>query len=333
MLSVQKALVTGGAGFVGRHLVSYLVDQGVLVRVLDPAAGKCSWPKDVEIVEGSVLDASTLKNACEDVDCVFHLAALAHLWHRDTRRFSSINVEGTQAILQAVREREGVRLIVTSSETVLRGWNDATSFPISESDPSSLLSDMAGPYTRSKWRADDMVRTAAEAGMNVVSLYPTVPVGPGDYGLTAPTQMILNFIKRKNLAYYNARLNFVTIQDVARAHLLAAQQAPAGSRYIIGGQNLSMKTFLEILEQVSKVKMPTRSVPYQLAYATAVVSETISNVVTHRPPLASRESIRLVRHGSFVSIEKAKQELKYIPNPITDALGQTLDWFKKEKLI
>lgn len=333
MLKVQKALITGGAGFIGRHLASCLVDQGVLVRVLDPMAGARSFPKNVETIEGSVLDAPILKKACEDVDCVFHLAALAHLWHRDACQFSAINVGGTRAVLEAVRKRKGLRLIATSSETVLKGWNDSTSFPISESDSQPLLSHMAGPYTRSKWKADDLVRAAAKAGMNVVSLYPTVPIGPGDYGLTAPTKMILNFVKRKNLAYYNARLNFVAVQDVAKAHLLAAQLAPAGSRYVIGGQNLSMETFLQMLERISKVKMPTYSVPYELAYATAFVSEAISNVVTHKPPVASRESVRLVRHSSFVSVDKAKRELNYFPHSISDALTQVLHWYKDEKLI
>ncbi|HXV73124.1 MAG TPA: NAD-dependent epimerase/dehydratase family protein [Sphingomonadales bacterium] len=333
MAGVRKALVTGGAGFIGRHLVAHLLASNVSVRVLDPLAGKRPIPDGAEIVAGSVFDADALDAACEGVDCVFHLAALAHLWARDKRDYQRVNVEGTAAVIAAVKRHKVRRLVATSTETILRAWDDATAFPISESDPRPALSGMAGPYTRSKWQADELVQAAVKEGLDVVSLYPTVPVGPGDYGLTAPTQMILDFVKGKNPAYLNAGLNFVAVEDAAKAYLLAAGLAPTGGRYLIGGENLAMKTFLALLEKASGRKMPARAIPYDFALATAVVAEALADFVTRQPPAATREGVRLVRHPSFVSIEKAKRELAFSPTPVADALARALAWFKKEKLI
>ena len=333
MASIRTALVTGGAGFIGRHLVAHLLENKIKVRILDPDSHLRPLPKGAEAIAGSILEPAALDTAMAGVDCVFHLAALAHLWARDKSDYRRINVDGARAVLDAVKKHKVKRLVVTSTETVLRGWNDPTPFPITEADPPAGLADMAGPYTRSKCAADEMVQAEAKAGLDVVSVYPTVPVGPGDYGLTAPTQMILDFVKGKNPAYLNAGFNFVAVEDAAKAHHLAAELGQPGGRYIVGAENLSMKTFLELLARVSGKKMPTRAIPYDLALAVAIGAEFAADFVTRKPPVATREGVRLARFPSFVSSEKAKHELGYTPTPVEDALARALAWFRQEKLI
>lgn len=333
MAGIRTALVTGGAGFIGRHLVQHLLASNVRVRVIDPLAKARPLPGGADVSAASVLDREALDAALEGVDCVFHLAALAHLWASDKGDFHRVNVDGTRAVLEACKRRIGTRLIATSTETVLRAWNDPTPFPITEADPPATMAGMAGPYTRSKFQADEMVQAAAKAGLDVVTLYPTVPVGPGDYGLTAPTQMILDFVRGKNPAYLNAGLNFLAVEDAAKAHYLAAELGVAGGRYIVGGENLSMKTFLAMLSRVSGKQMPARAIPYGLAYATAMMAEFFSDFVTRKPPVATREGVRLARYPSFVAIEKAKRDLGFQPAPVEDALSRALVWFKKEKLL
>ncbi|MEE8294602.1 MAG: NAD-dependent epimerase/dehydratase family protein, partial [Sphingomonadales bacterium] len=265
MTSFKTALVTGGAGFIGRHLVALLVKKGCRVTVLDPGAIQNMFPKGVNVIKGSILDDKALAEAFIGVDVVFHLAALSHLWARDKKQFERINVEGTAAVLKAAKAAGVGKIVVTSTETVLRSWANNNPFPITEQEPTPDVEDMAGPYTRSKLKAANLVRAASSGGLPVVQVFPTVPVGPGDFGLTAPTKMILDFVTGKTPAYFNALLNFVAVEDVAQGHYLAAERGMPGEEFILGGENHTMSRFLEMLEDVSKVKMPKRKVPYQLA--------------------------------------------------------------------
>jgi dihydroflavonol-4-reductase len=333
MAAYHTALVTGGAGFIGAHLVALLVKEGIKVTVLDVAVKEKGLPKGVKAIKGSILDQDALEKAMKGQQCVFHLAALTHLWAKRKKDFEAVNVEGTRNVLAAAKKAKAKKIVVTSTETILRAWRDPNPFPISENDPAPRLEDMAGPYTRSKWQADRLVREAANGGLPVVSVYPTVPVGPGDHGLTAPTRMILDFVRGKTPAYLNALLNYVPVIDVARGHYQAAILGEPGGRYILGGENLAMAHFLTELEDVSGKKMPKRRVPFELAYSFAVLSEFFADVITRKPPLASREGVRLAMNPSFVSTEFAIAKLGYRPSDVKPALKATITWFKKEGLI
>lgn len=333
MTSFKTALVTGGAGFIGRHLVALLVEEGCTVKVLDPAANSKMFPKGVKIIKGSILDDKALTKAFIGVDVVFHLAALTHLWARDKKDYERINVTGTAAVLKAAKAARVQKIVVTSTETVLRSWADNNPFPITEQDPVPDLADMAGPYTRSKLKAANLVRAAASGGLPVVQVFPTVPVGAGDYGLTAPTKMILDFTLKKTPAYFNALLNFVAVEDVAKGHYLAAERGMPGEEFILGGENHAMSRFLEMLEDVSGVKMPKRQVPYQLAAMTGIWAEFFADFLTRRPPVASKEAIKLALNSAFVSTHAAEKRLGYGPGSVKSALKRTVQWFKDEKLI
>lgn len=333
MATFKTALVTGGAGFIGTHLVALLVKEGVKVTVLDPAVKTKGLPKGVTGIKGSILDQKVLGKAMADQGCVFHVAALTHLWAKDKSGFEAVNVDGTKNVLAAAKKLKTKKLVVTSTEAILRGWRDDNPFPISEADPAPRLEDMAGPYTRSKWRANRLVQKAAAEGLAVVSVYPTVPIGPGDHGLTAPTRMVLDLVRGRTPAYLNALLNYVTAGDVATGHYLAAILGQAGGRYILGGENLAMAHFLTELEDISGKKMPARQIPYELAYSFAVLSEFLADAITRKAPVASREGVRLAKTPSFVSTEAAEHQLGYIPSSIKPALKQTIEWFREEGLL
>ncbi len=333
MATFKSALVTGGAGFIGAHLVALLLKEGVRVKVLDPNIKTNNLPKGVIGIKGSILNAKTLKKTIEGQDCVFHLAALTHLWAKNKKDFHRINVEGTRVVLEAAKAAKTKKLVVTSTETILRGWREDNPFPISEHDPKPSLDDMAGPYTRSKLEADRLVQKAAKEGLPVVSVYPTVPIGPGDHGLTAPTRMVLDFVRGKTPAYLNALLNYVTVEDVAFGHYLAAERGLPGERFILGGENLAMSHFLTYLGDASGRKMPTRRVPYGLAYATAVLSEFVADFITRTPPVASREGVRLACNPSFVSTDHVEKRLGYIPSSVKTALKEMVHWLEAEGLL
>ena len=333
MASFKTALVTGGAGFIGGHLVSLLVKDGVHVTILDPAVNTKGLPKSITAIKGSILDNKALDQAVKGQACVFHLAALTHLWAREKSQFEAVNVEGTRNVLAAVKKHKISMTVVTSTEAILRGYRDPNPFPITENDAAPDVSDMAGPYTRSKYTADRLVQKAASNGLPVVSVYPTVPIGAGDFGMTAPTKMVLDFVRGRTLAYLNALLNYVAVEDVAKGHYLAAERGSPGERFILGGENLAMQHLLELLAADTKKKMPRRRVPYFLAYATAIVLEFFADILTRKAPVASKEGVRLAMNSSFVSTHLAEQRLGYYPTPVNSAIRRTIQWFEEQKLI
>jgi len=329
----KKALVTGGAGFIGRHLVRLLAKERMTVAVLDSAAEAPMFPKGVEVHKGSILDPASLKSAMAGVDVVYHMAALTHLWAKHKKDFETVNVGGTRAVLEAAKEAGVQKIVATSTETILRGWRDTNPFEISEVEPALGENDMAGPYTRSKLKAANLVRAAAAGGLPVVQVYPTVPIGAGDYSMTAPTDMILNFVRKKTPMYFNALLNFVAVEDVAMGHYLAAERALPGEDFILGGENLAMSHFLGLLEDVAGVPMPKKTVSFELAMATAVMAEFAADFITRKPPVASKEGVRLALNPAFVTTRKAEKRLGYAPGSVKPALKQTVQWFRDKKLI
>lgn len=333
MASFKTALVTGGAGFIGRHLVALLVEKGCAVRVLDPAANAKMFSKGVKTIKGSILDDKALAGALKGVDVVFHLAALTHLWAKDKKQFERINADGTAAVLAAAKMAKVQKIVVTSTETILRSWANNNPFPITEQEPIPNGADMAGPYTRSKLKAANLVRAAAKDGLPIIQVFPTVPVGAGDFGLTAPTKMILDFVKGKTPAYFNALLNFVAVEDVAQGHYLAAERGMPGEEFILGGENHAMARFLEMLEDVSGVKMPKRQVPYQLAAMTGILTEFFADFLTRKPPVASKEAVKLALNSAFVSTHAAEKRLGYTPGSVKTALKRTMHWFEDEGLL
>lgn len=332
MSTYKTALVTGGAGFIGRHLVTLLVSKGVKVRVLDPGQD-AGLPAGIEYIKGSILDEATLDKAMAGMESVYHLAALTHLWAKNKKDYERINVTGTVNVLAAAKKAGVKKLVVTSTETILRAWGEDNPFPITESDPVPDEENMAGPYTKSKLKAANLVREAAKGGQHIVQVFPTVPVGPGDVGLTAPTKMILDFVRGKTPAYFNALLNFVAVEDVALGHYLAMEKGLSGEEFILGGENHAMSRFLDILGEASGEEMPKRTVPFEIAMATAIVTEFMADFITRKPPVASKEGVRLALNPSFVSTHLAEKRLGYIPGSINPALRRTVKWFRKHDLL
>ncbi len=323
------SLVTGGGGFIARHLVAQLTKLGVPVRVLDPLAAPADFPSGVDVIQGSVLDKAALDAALGGAVHVYHLAANAHLWARDRASFAAINVEGTRALLEAARAHRPEKIIVTSSETILRGWRDRNPSPISEDEPTPGVQAMAGPYTRSKLAQDALAREAARSGLPVITVYPTLPVGPGDRHMTAPTRMVLDLLRGDTPAMLETRLNFIAVEDAARGHILAAAKGTPGGRYILGGQNMTIGEFLALLGEVSARPMPARCIPWWLAALSARVME-LAAAVTGNAPRASVEAVRLAKHQSFVDTARARNDLGFEAGSVGEALRRQIAWLEAE---
>jgi len=320
-------LIIGGGGFIGRHLVLQLARSGAQVRVLDLIEKPDDFPETIEWITGSILNPDDLSRAISGCDIVFHLAALAHLGIPQTARYDQVNALGTQAVIEAAKSHNIQHLLITSTEVILRGWRDALNTPLRVTETLPDMSAMAGPYCRSKLKAEIAARQAMKSGQPISLLYPTVPVGPGDFNLTAPTAMIRQFLVNPPPATLDCRLNLVPVEDVAKAHILAAQQAPQ-QKYMLGGQDVEMSDFLDWLAPVTSKKLPKRNVPYGLAAMTAHIAQ-IGAKFTGRAPLASVEGVRLARRKIDIDSTATQNALDWQAGSSKDAVKRAAIWLKE----
>ena len=332
MSSEGISLVTGGCGFIGRHLVKILIDRGYHVRVLDLLGDSSMFHHSVDLRIGSILDKKALTDALKGVNVVYHLAAVPHLWSLNPHDFYRINVEGTKTLLQVAHEFDLDRFIYTSSETVLRSWKDQSNQLINEMTPLPNLDELPGPYSKSKFLAEQLVMAAINDGFPGLVVYPTIPIGPGDINLTPPTKMIRDFLIGKNLAYMECNLNLIPVQLVAYGHVAAAERGVIGGRYILGQENHKMSELLSMIESQIGKKMPKTKVPYLAALASAKVMEWKAQF-TKTIPQASIEGVRLAAANMHFDCTKSIKELRLPPGSVKKALDEAAQWLEDQQLL
>jgi dihydroflavonol-4-reductase len=317
-------LVTGGCGFIGRQLVAQLRARGDRIRVLDVAQPD-DLPNDVELLPGSILDAAILAKAMVGVEHVYHLAGIAQLWMRRKAEFALINARGTELVLRAAAEQRVERVVHCSTEAILLPKSRSQNAWIDE-DAAPPYADMPGPYTRSKHLAEQAALAAASNGLDVRIVSPTVPIGAGDRNMTPPAAMLAMFLAGRSPVFLDCILNLVDVRDVAAGMVLSAERGRSGQRYVLGGDNMSLRELLGLLELMSKRRMPKRALPASAAFAAAALAEWMADRVTGRRPLATREGVRLALRSARFDSRKARRELGYEPRPIQQALAETLQW-------
>ncbi len=326
----RVSLVTGGAGFIGQHLARRLAAAGDRVRVLDVRPFR-DPAGNIEVIHGSVLEEATLRDALAGVDRLFHLAANPNLWTRDKREFMTINLEGTRAVLRAARRCDLERIVYTSTESILIGMRRRRA--VTDETVRLTVDDMPGTYCRSKFLAEEAAMAAAEEGLPVVVVNPTLPVGPGDTRPTPPTRMLLGFLNGAHPAYLDAMLNWVDVRDVAEGHVLAAERGRIGERYILGDVNMRVGELLALLGEITGLPMPRLRIPYWVALATAHVSELVSALITGKPPMAPLSGVRLAGNAPEFDTSKARRELGFSTRPFRRTLVDAIAWLDSEGLL
>src|ERR1700761_9088141 len=317
----SRALVTGGTGFIGHHLVSALVARGHKVRVLDRRPPVCATP-GVEYVSGSVLDSGLVDEALRDTDEVYHLAGLPGMWLPDKRDFNAVNFQGTEVVIAAARKRGIERFLHCSTESILFRPTSSKA----DSDERSLLppEQMPGVYTRSKMLAEQAAAQAAAAGFPLVIGTPTMPIGPHDHNLTPPTAMLRQFLHGRVLMYLDFIVNMVDVRDVAAGLILAMERGQAGHRYILGGESIRLRKILQLMATISGRQRLAIPVPGKLAEISAGMLEFIADHITRSPPSGTAEGVRIALRATELSIEKSQTELGYAPRPVEPALRDTI---------
>jgi dihydroflavonol-4-reductase len=257
------------------------------------------------------------------------VAADYRLWVRDPEQMYRSNVEGTRTLLAAAR-KQGVRRVVYTSSVATMGFtsNSHGGGRMTDENSPVSLADMIGHYKRSKFMAEQVAFEAARAGTDVVVVNPTTPIGERDVKPTPTGQIVLDFLKRKFPAYVETGLNLVDATECARGHLLALEKGKTGERYILGGENLTLKQILDRLSAITGLKSPTVKLPYVFAFATGVVDELVTGRLLRREPRATIDAVRMGRKMMFVSSAKAERELGWRTVPVDGALQRSVEWFR-----
>jgi len=321
------AFVTGATGFLGSHVARVLADQGADLRLLTRSTSNLRNVDGLkaETAVGDLRDAASLERAMSGCDTVFHVAADYRLWVRDPEEMYRSNVEGTRAILEAAR-KNGVRRVVHTSSVATIGFTK-NGYPADEDSPVSLA-DMIGHYKRSKFMAEQIAMEAGRGGMHVVTVNPTTPVGEQDVRPTPTGRIVLDFLKRKFPAYVETGLNLVDVRECARGHVAALEKGKSGERYILGGEDLTLKQILDKLGRITGLPSPRVKLPYVFAFAAGVVDEAITGGILKREPRATVDTVRMGRKKMFASSDKAERELGWQIVPVEDALRRAVEWFR-----
>jgi len=280
---------------------------------------------NAETATGDLRDSASLEKAIAGCEVVFHVAADYRLWVRDPAEMYRSNVEGTRAILEAA-QKNGVRCVVYTSSVATMGFT-GNGHPADEDSPVSLA-DMIGHYKRSKFMAEQVAMEAGRGGMRVVTVNPTTPVGEQDVKPTPTGRIVVDFLKKKFPAYVETGLNLVDARECARGHIAALEKGKSGERYILGGENLTLKQILDRLGEISGLPSPTMKLPYFVAYAAGAVDETVTGRLLGCEPRATVETVRMGKKKMWASSDKAERELGWKSVPADGALRRAVEWFR-----
>ena len=323
----MKVLVTGATGFVGAAVARALSATGTEVRVLTRHASDLRnlGGLKVEQASGDLRDRDSLHRALSGCQQLYHVAAHYALWAKDPSVFYEVNVTGTRTLLETARELGTERIVYTSTI-------GAIGLPIggglgTEETPVSL-SHMAGDYKRSKYLAEQEALKLAHAGLPVVIVNPSAPVGQGDIKPTPTGQMIVDFMKGRMWAYIETGMNLVDVDDVAVGHLRAMERGRVGERYILGNRNLSLRQIFEILSTLTGVKAPSIKLPWQAILPLAHLNRWMADYLTHRPPRIPLEGVRMAKYRMHYDCSKAIRELGLPQTPVDVALEKAVRWFR-----
>lgn len=323
----MKVLVTGATGFIGAAVARALLEAGTDVRVLVRQESNLKNLKglQVESVIGDLQDVSSLRRALDGCQHLYHVAAHYALWAKNPEIFYRVNVDGTKHLLQAAGDVGVERIVYTSTIGAIglpHGGGMGTE------DTPVALSQMAGDYKRSKYLAEQEVLKLAKAGLPVVIVNPSAPVGERDVKPTPTGQIIVDFMLGRMLAYIETGMNLIDVNDVAIGHIRAMERGRVGERYILGHRNLTLREICDILSQLTGVKAPRIKLPWRAVLPLAHMNKWLADYVTHQTPRIPLEGVRMAKYHMHYDCSKALRELDIPQTPIERSLEHAVQWFR-----
>ncbi|HHT9138439.1 MAG TPA: SDR family oxidoreductase [Candidatus Wunengus sp. YC60] len=326
----MSIFVTGGTGFLGKQLIKELshLDEDVHLLARKNGNVKDIDNKRLKIFQGDVTDIRTIRKAIKGCKTVFHMASLVKAWVRNPADFYKVNVEGLKNVMECALEENVTKFLYTSSFMAIGPSNGDLNTEKTQHDTDHLHNH----YERTKYIADQLIPEYVNKGLPVITVYPCVIYGPGEITEgNLVVRIILDFLERKipGILGDGSKLwNYAFITDVVKGHLLAMEKGGVGQKYILGGENVSMEDFFNLLEALSGIKAPKRHIPFWVAKMSARCDELIARI-SGKTPKHTPSTIEIYKHDWAFSSEKAEQELGYTHIPLKEGLERTLDWIHK----
>jgi dihydroflavonol-4-reductase len=323
----MRIFLTGATGFVGHHVAKALEAQGAQLRLL---VRKTSNLKNLDglsadTIVGDLQQPESLASAMAGCDAVMHVAADYRLWIPEPDAMYRANVDGTRQLMRLAREAGVPRFVYTSSVATMHFRADG--IVINEDTPVSI-DDMVGHYKRSKFLAEQEAIAAAQGGQQVMILNPTTPIGPNDAKPTPTGRIFVDFLNHRFPAYMDTGLNLVDVAEVARTHVTALTKGQPGRRYILGGENLTLKQILDKMAAITGIPSPKVEIPFAVAATYAFFEEWITGRIRGKEPRATLEEVRMGRKKMFASSARAQQELDFRIAPVYPAMRAAIEWFR-----
>ena len=319
----MTVFITGATGFVGSHVARVLAAAGADLRLLVRPTSRTEniAALKADRVAGDLREPGFLRKAMSGCEAVFHVAADYRLWCRDPQEMYRANVEGTRALIQAAAEAGVQRVVYTSSVATMGFTGDGT---LADEDSPVSLNAMIGPYKRSKFMAEQI----ALAAPHVVVVNPTTPIGEQDIKPTPTGSVIVRFLQRNFPAYVDTGLNLVDVVECAHGHLQALEKGKPGQRYILGGENLTLKQILDKLATITGLPAPTVRLPYAVALCAAAADTLFTGYLRRQEPRVILDAVRMGRKKMFVSSARSERELGFRVLPVDRALERAVEWFR-----
>jgi dihydroflavonol-4-reductase len=321
----MTTLVTGAAGFLGSHVTRQLVARGENVRVLlrPSSQNRAIADLPLEYVTGDLRDPASLDRAMKGVQRVFHVAADYRLWAKRSKEIYDSNVGGTKNMLAAAKRARVEQFIYTSTVATIAVDGPAQPNETTE----AKLEEMVGHYKRSKWMAEREALNAAKEGLPVIVAMPTTPVGPWDWKPTPTGKLIVDFLNGAMPGYVETGLNFVGVEECAAGHLLVAEKGKVGERYLLGGENLTLKQVLDTLAKITGLPAPRLKIPHSLALGVAYANTAFSRLIAREPGIPV-EGVKIAQHMMFVDCSRARKELGFKPGAVAAAFQRAVRWYE-----
>jgi len=323
----DRVAVTGAAGFIGSAIVRALIERGARVIALVEPGGSTSNLEglDVEQVGADVRDRAALTSALSEARVVFHTAALFRFWAPRPEDFYDINVEGTRNVIAAALKAGCERIIYTSTVATI-GLHLGQHRPSDEQVP-TRIHHLFGFYKQSKYVAEHEALRAAAEGAPLSLVHPTFPLGPRDIRPTPTGRVLLDFLNGRMPGFVDTSMNVVHVDDLANGHLLVLERGRPGRSYILGGENLSMRSLLGQAARITGLPQVTRRWPAAFGVAVGYASQLIEGRVLGREPRVPLEAARMACEHMIFDDSRARLELAYVSRPATEAIRDSARWF------
>ncbi|MBD1395025.1 NAD-dependent epimerase/dehydratase family protein [Mucilaginibacter glaciei] len=327
----MKIFITGVTGYIGQKLAMQLADDGHTIHALvrDEEKGKTllNHP-NIFLFQGDVLNTGSLLNAMKNCRQVYHLAALASVWHKNPERFNEINVTGLQNVLDACLQSGIADVLFTSTAGVVGDSKDGN--PVGEL--TNLNPKLETLYEQSKVAAENLLKTYIPKGIRGVIVNPSRVYGPGllteSNGFTRLIKMYINGNWKIKPCNGKSIGNYVYIDDTIKGLIAAMQKAKPGERYLLGGINATYNEFFSLVDELTGVNRKMHNVPLPVMLLLSRIQLIIAGLFG-KQPMITPPFVRKYNKHWIVSSQKAEQELGYTITPLREGVSKTLDWLNQ----